>query len=213
MRIKTTGEVFTAVCDVQAEWCRARTPAPVTAVLTPFPQARVSVCRPCLEDMVRNGEWEIPGARVAPEHDVAVLDRRGRPRLFIDAKRPPCCGDVGDWARRVHHNLIHFSGLPAGTAYLLIGFPDRYFGWTAAAARNPDSAPTCELRCAEVLAPFLADADGDGPAARESAVAAWMESVLAAVEPGSGGPAGWLADAGVLATVRGGFVARPLAAA
>ena len=213
MMIRTTGRVFIGACDVRTELCRARVAAPVTAVWTPLRNDEVSVCSACLEEMVRNGEWEIPGARVDARHEVAVLDRGGKPRLFIDARRPPRDGGAEDWARRVHHNLIHFSRLPAGASYLLIGFPDRFFGWTGAAARDPDSAPTYKACCAEVLAPFLAQPgiNGDEPAARERAVAAWMESVLAAAEPGTAGPAGWLASSGVLDAVRGGFVARPLA--
>jgi hypothetical protein len=202
MKVETSGEILSTICEVQTDVCVARTPAPVTAVWTTPDRRHVQVCGACLEEMVRNGEWEVPGARIPPRHDVTVLDRHGRPRLLIDVKGSPCGADVHDWPRRVHRNLV--------------GFPDRFFAWAPAAARDPESAPTYELRCEEVLAPLLSASErggGDDPAARERVVAAWMESVLASAEPGTSGPAGWLAGSGVLATLRGGFVARQLAAA
>jgi hypothetical protein len=215
MTIETSGEILIGTCEIQTELCVARSSAPVTFVWIPPGRGQVRVCGTCLEEMVRNGEWEIPGARVNPRHDVVVLDRHGRPRLFIDVKRLPGGADVHDWARRVHHNLVYFSGLPAGASYLLVGYPDRFFGWAPPAARDPDGAPTYEAECAEVLAPFLPapGSGGDDLAVRERVVADWMESLLASDPSGSGGPARWLADSGVLDTVRGSFVARQLAAA
>lgn len=187
MRIETTGMVLTGTCDVRTELCRARVSAPLTAVRTPRGK-RVHVCRPCLEDMVREGQWEIPGARVAPRHDVAVLDRHGHPRLLIDARSPAASVDAEEWARRVHRNLVLHSGMPLRTTYLLVGFPDLFFGWGPGVARDPDGAPTHQSRDTGVLAPFRSRLPLDPEStARERIVAAWVESFLAEPARTAGG--------------------------
>lgn len=163
--------------------------------------------------MVRNGEWEIPGSRISPRHDIVVMDRRGSPRLLIHVKTgaPGTAGSVEEWARRIHYNQVRYSRTPPDATFMLIGFPDLFFVWAPGA--GPDSAPGYQLQSADVLAPYLLTMEDAGPAARERAVAEWVESFLAYTPPGATGPAGWLAAAGLLDEVRDGLVARQMIAA
>ena len=44
----------------------AKTEAPITAVWGPPGQTQINVCRACLEEKMRLGEWEVEGARLLP---------------------------------------------------------------------------------------------------------------------------------------------------
>jgi hypothetical protein len=215
MIIEPSGVIFTGICEVQTERCVARQPAPVSAIWTSPQRLQVDVCGACLPEMVRNGEWEIPGARVSPRHDVVVMDTRGRSRLLIDVNTgaPGTATDAEEWACRIHHNLVRYLGLPVHATFMLVGFPDRFYIWAPPAARDKDSAPSFQLQSADVLAPYLLAMEDQGPAARERAVAEWVQSFLAYTPPGDAGPAGWLAAAGLLDEVRDGSIARQMVAA
>jgi hypothetical protein len=101
MRIEPSGVVFVAICDVQTEKCIAREAAPITAVWTSPARVQVNVCRPCLEEQVRAGEWEIRGARVKSRADVAVYspDKKLRPVVEVRGRPPrkPNC-EIGPCA-------------------------------------------------------------------------------------------------------------------
>jgi hypothetical protein len=213
MIVEPTGVVFTGTCDVQTERCAAREHGPISAIWTIPQREQVNVCGACLPEMVRNGEWEIPGSRIPPRHDLAILDRHGHPRLLIHVMQgaPGTAASAEEWARRIHHNQVRYSRTPADATFMLIGFPDLFFVWAPRA--GPDSAPSYQLRSAEVLAPYLLAMEDAGPAARERAVAEWVESFLAYTPPGATGPAGWLAAAGLLDDVRDGLIARQMVAA
>src|SRR5215207_3155722 len=184
MYVEPSGNVVIGTCEVQTERCAARQPAPVAAVWT-GPRSKVIACGACLPEMVRNGEWEIRGARVPPRHEVVVNDSSGRPRLLIDVRAgaPGTAADADEWACRIHHNLVRYSGFPVHATFMLVGFPDLFFVWAPTAARDPDSAPSYQLQSAEVLAPYLVAMEDQGPAARERAVAEWVQSFLAYTPP------------------------------
>ncbi|MDR2869450.1 MAG: hypothetical protein LBV04_03275, partial [Deferribacteraceae bacterium] len=64
MIIKTSGAFVIAVCQVQTDKCKAiEEAAPLTVVWGNGLQ--INVCSACLEEKMRIGEWEIPGASVA----------------------------------------------------------------------------------------------------------------------------------------------------
>lgn len=68
VEVVTTGIVMVGRCEVQTKGCSARKkPAPITAVWIPPGRTQCNVCRACLEEKMRNGEWEVPGARVMPK--------------------------------------------------------------------------------------------------------------------------------------------------
>lgn len=65
MKIEPTGIIFQAKCDLKTDKCISEGPnSPVTAVWGPPGRTQINVCRPCLEEMMRLGLWEIRGARL-----------------------------------------------------------------------------------------------------------------------------------------------------
>ena len=61
MKVEPSGVIFIGECHIQTEKCTAKTPQPVTAVWTP---SQTNVCKACLDEMLRKGEWQIEGARI-----------------------------------------------------------------------------------------------------------------------------------------------------
>ena len=65
MKVETSGVVLRGECDVKTDYCEAKTHGALTAVWTPPGRTQTNVCRACLEEKVKSGEWEIEGARVS----------------------------------------------------------------------------------------------------------------------------------------------------
>ena len=65
-KVEPSGVVMKGVCSLQAPRCTAKTEGAVTAVWGPPGQTQINVCRMCLEEKIRLGEWEVEGARLLP---------------------------------------------------------------------------------------------------------------------------------------------------
>lgn len=63
MQVEPSGVVLIGECEVQTSVCQAVEPAPITAVWTLPGRRQVNVCRACLDEKIRTGEWEAEGAR------------------------------------------------------------------------------------------------------------------------------------------------------
>lgn len=174
---------------------------------------QIDVCGACLQEMVDTEQWRVAGARPR-RHNVAVVDGHGTPRLLVDVREAlgPYAGDPAEWARAVHDTRLRYGRLPRSAAYLLIGYPDQFFVWTADAVADEASAPSYSTRDAGVLSTFTDQGDGlAGAPARERVVAAWVRHMIQ--EPdGTSELTRWLRDAGLLESLRDGSVARQLAA-
>jgi len=59
-------------CTVQTQLCTALTPAPITAVWALPGRVQINVCRACLEERMREGQWVVPGARVSKRDEIAA---------------------------------------------------------------------------------------------------------------------------------------------
>jgi len=81
MKVEPSGVVMIDICSIQTDKCVAKKPAPVTAVWSPPGRTQMNVCRPCLEEKIRAGEWEIQGARVEQRVDVAVYSKEQQLQL------------------------------------------------------------------------------------------------------------------------------------
>src|SRR5258705_7574917 len=109
-RIEPSGVVLIAVCAIRTENCVAKTAAPITAVWTLPGRVQVNVCRPCLEEQVRLGEWEIRGAKIESRADVAVYSPDNKLQLVVEVKKKPRAqANLKDWATKVRRNLVAHS--------------------------------------------------------------------------------------------------------
>jgi hypothetical protein len=64
IKVEPSGVVMMDVCTVQTAKCTAREGSAITAVWAPPGRTQVNVCRECLEEKIRGGEWEVEGARL-----------------------------------------------------------------------------------------------------------------------------------------------------
>ena len=64
MKVEPSGVVMVGECDVQTAKCQALTPSPITAVWGTPGRLQINVCRACLDEKIRVGEWDVEGARV-----------------------------------------------------------------------------------------------------------------------------------------------------
>lgn len=207
MKIEPSGVILTDVCEIQTPVCRARQPAPLTAVWG-TPHVQINVCRPCLEEMVRRGEWQIPGARVPKRYDMVVYSPPGRLSVVVrvQTNAPEDPADASRWARMVHLNLRMHAGLGPTPFFLLVA-PGHLFLWRAGAVLDPFAEPTDSFHGADVLQAH-GFREGAQPSAAEQAVAAWLETLARTDEAPTDAAAQWMARTGMLDVIRGGSVVR-----
>jgi hypothetical protein len=181
MKVEPSGVIMTGVCKVQTPVCQAKEPAPITAVWTLPARNQVDVCRACLEECVRNGEWEIPGARIQRRFDVAVYDDAARTQLVVEVKsrRPPATRGAIQWATAIHRNLIAHAGIPAAPNFLLVGYPDAFFVWVDSARSDHSRSPDYVYFTPAALHRYRDSVEEDGPPhEQERVVASWLEDLL-----------------------------------
>ena len=63
-RVEPSGVVLKGICNIKTEQCTAKEEGPITAVWGPPGRTQINVCRACLEEKMRLGEWEVEGARL-----------------------------------------------------------------------------------------------------------------------------------------------------
>lgn len=147
MKVEPTGVVFIGECEIQSPVCVARTPAAISAVFTTPQRRQVNVCRACLDYMVRNGEWELDGARLAIRTDLAITDENGRPILVAEVKVIPPHEQQSPraWASRVHRNLLVHAAIPSSPYFLLVAYPLKAYLWTQRFTQDPEALPDFEI--------------------------------------------------------------------
>jgi hypothetical protein len=64
MQVEPSGVIFRGICSIQTSQCTATTAGAITAVWGPPGRTQINVCRACLEEKMRRGEWEVEGARL-----------------------------------------------------------------------------------------------------------------------------------------------------
>ncbi len=219
MKIEPSGVILTGICEIQTPVCRALVAAPITAVWAPPGRRQVNVCSACLEEQVRDGEWEIPGAHVRRRFDVVAYDAKNNLQLIVEVKsRPP--SDVQEalaWAVRIHRNLIVHAALTPAPFFLLVGFPDHFFLWKELESSRPDAPPDYSYHGSGLLEPFFGILDPESDVRmelqHEKVVATWLESLTRANELPVRPSTKWLLESGLFSAIRGGSVIRQLAAA
>jgi hypothetical protein len=109
MRIEPSGVVFVGICNIQTEKCVAKSPSPITAIWTSPGRMQVDVCRPCLEEQICDGKWEIQGARVTKRTDIAVYSPGKKLQLVVEIRKKPDTKLDSEWAQTVFRNLVLHS--------------------------------------------------------------------------------------------------------
>jgi hypothetical protein len=185
MRVEPSGVVMTGECELQLPNCTATHPSPITAVWTEQGRKQVNVCRSCLNEMVRSGEWEVMGARIARAADVAVLDKNRSPLVVVEVKKRPdsmSATGVDGWARRIHRNLVAHGGVPPNALFLLAVFPGSIYAWQPHLTGEPDAEPNEVIQvdpdAYPELAAFQQNADTmDAHGKYENAIADWLRKL------------------------------------
>jgi len=181
MRVEPTGIIFVSECEIQSERCTARTPNPITAIRTLPGREQVNVCRACLEEMVRAGEWEVTGARIQPRADLALLSHGGNPLMIVEVKRRPgVVRDVRAWATRIHRSLLVHGAIPPTSHFLLAAVPGPFYLWYARDFISPDAPADVEIQLDATTSQRLEQLlERDAPpAALGEAVAGWLTAAV-----------------------------------
>ena len=211
MKVEPTGIVLVDTCGVQTERCLAREPAAITAVWTLPGRIQINVCRPCLEEQVRSGEWEIQSARIETRADVAVYSADKRLMLVVEVKsRSKANKNLREWATLIHRNLIAHAGIPSAPYFLVAILPGSLYLWKHSDSFNIDRGPDYEVDAQGVLGPYfkqllslgVEDASGYH---LESLMTSWLKDVVngAHLDDPS---LGWLQDSGLYQAIANGSV-------
>src|SRR2546423_12049076 len=101
-KIEPSGVILRDICEVKTDKCVARNePGPITAVWSLPGRTQINVCGPCIDEMVRRGEWEIEGARIKQRADIAVFDNEGKVKLIAEVKNIPTTEDTARRATQI----------------------------------------------------------------------------------------------------------------
>ena len=210
MRVEPTGIVLVDICTIQTEKCVAREQAPITAVWTLPGRVQVNVCRPCLEEQVRLGEWEIRGAKIESRADVAVYSPDNKLQLVVEVKkRPRAQANLKDWATKVRRNLVAHSGIPSTAYFLLVVFPDSLFLWKNIDAFDIEKAPDYEAGLPDGLKAYFNELPSSPDSATgyhlEMVTTSWLRDL--ATSAWSNDPSlQWMYDSGLYEAIKNGEV-------
>lgn len=210
MRIEPSGVVMIGECEIQTPFCTALTPAPITAVWASPGRRQIDVCRPCLEEMVRLGEWENPGAKIPRRYDMAVYDQADRLQLVVEVKKRPyeIATEIEQWATRIRRNLIVHAGIPSSIYFLLAIYPAPFYLWGKEEA--PEAPPRHCFDAETEVVGSHGSLTATDHREQEDAIYSWLKTLMSA-------PAGsenvteahsWLYESGLYRAIHGGTVVR-----
>jgi len=210
MKAEPTGIVFDGICSIQTEKCVAKEVAPITAVWQYPSRIQINVCRPCLEEQVRSGEWEIEGAKVEKRADCAVFSPDRKLQLVVEVKKAPAQKrELKEWAIRIRRNLLAHSGIPLTRYFLLAVLPDYLFLWRPQDKLILDQAPDYAVRAGDILKEYLDRLSTSPETASEydyeHLVGSWLEEIARSV-PSDDASLKWLYESGLYDAVKHGSV-------
>lgn len=199
-------------CEVQTPFCVALEPAPITAVWGSPGRRQINVCRRCLEEMVRLGEWENPGAHISRIYDIAVY-KNNQLQLVVEVKKRPyeVATDLEDWAIRIHRNLLVHSGIPSSAFFLFAISSSPFYLWTRAQATEVEAPPQYTIDSQVLLSNYLPSGLRGNSMEKqyEDIIYAWLSDLVRIQEtPQHDSSQSWLFESGLLSAIRGGQVVR-----
>jgi hypothetical protein len=210
MKVEPTGIVLVDICSIQTDRCVAKQPSPITAVWTLPGRVQVNICRPCLEEQVRSGEWEIEGAKVEKRADVAVYSPDRRLQLVVEIKkRPDAQIELKDWAKRIHRNLLVHSGVPSTPYFLIAILPDYFYLWKDNSPSSVEKAPDYEIKAQDILKTYFdklsSTPDNANEYQLESIITLWLKDLVHS-EPSDNDYLKWFYDSGLYDATKDGLV-------
>ncbi len=147
--VEPTGILFTGICDIQTEKCTAQTTATLTAVWSSPGRRQINVCRSCLEEMIRSGEWRVDGARIGRRADVAVYDDTGKLQVVVEAKYRRY-NDTSTGAVEIRQNLLAHAGLQPAP-FFMVAFPDHFYVWKQHVPEHDDRPADYDIDAREIV--------------------------------------------------------------
>lgn len=210
MKIEPSGVILLDVCSVQTNKCIAKQAAPITAIWALPGRIQINVCRPCLEEQVRLGEWEIPGARIQRRIDIAVRSLNQRLILIVEVRKSSRAKiPLAVWATKIHRNLLAHSGIPPTPYFLLAILPGSFYLWKGNSALNFERQPDYEVNANEILQPYFDRLPHPPEIASdyelEALMTSWLKDISSSHLP-EGPLYEWLRDSGLYEALRGGSV-------
>lgn len=211
MRVEPTGVIMMDVCGIQTDRCVAKKAAPVTAVWTLPARVQVNVCRPCLEEQIRSGEWQLQDVKLKRRMDIAVYSPGKDLVLVVEVKKKPVSGAASKgWAMGIRHNLLAHAGIPGAPYFLLAVPPDVIYLWKNDSPLTVEENPNYEVEAGELFEPYfkrLSTVQGNVNEYYylELVVTAWLRDLVES-EPQGNADLRWFYDSGLYGAVRNGTV-------
>ncbi len=213
MNVEPSGVILVDVCHVQTENCVAKKTAPVTAVWTAPGRTQVNVCRPCLEEKIRAGEWKIEGARIKQRVDVAVYSKEKQLQLVVEVKKNPNEMNVEpqNWATKIRKNLFTHAGIPNTPYFLLADVPDFLYLWENREHENYETPPDYVIKAKEVLEKYKNHKPSTFGMAQhysfELIITSWLNELVHSKISHQESPSlKWLSDSGLYEAIKNGSV-------
>lgn len=202
MRIEPSGVVMMGICDIQTPKCSAIELAAITAVWTSPGRSQINVCRECLEEMIRSGQWEIPNARISRHIDVAAIDSNNKLILAIEVKRRPLYDrNIDHYAKKIHRNLLSHGAFPGLPFFMIIFVPTPAFLWTPKSFLEPESQPEFCIDISEEIEEILHSINGDpdiNAKLTEEVVANWLNITIDNLNKEEAKNPEWLVKSGLI---------------
>jgi len=211
MKVEPSGVVMIDICSIQTDKCVAKKPAPVTAVWTSPGRTQMNVCRPCLEEKIRAGEWEIQGARVEQRVDVAVYSKEQQLQLVVEVKKHPTSVVPKNWATKIRKNILVHSGIPNSPYFLLADVPNFIYLWKNREPMDYEKAPDYVISAKEILEKYLNQISSTDKVSEyyylELVMASWLkELVKSKISPQENPALKWIFDSGLYEAIKSGSV-------
>jgi len=208
MKIEPSGVVFIGECEIQTPFCTALSPAPIMVIWGVPVRRRFDVCGPCLEEMIRRGEWEIQGAQIPRKYDLAVYGKNERLQLVVDLKDHPYKreADMEAWATRIRRNMVRHSAVPIYVYFLLAVYPAPFYLWLPDDA--PDAPPHFRIDVQTQMPPLQESSVISDYQQQGDAVHAWLTSLVETPALPEDERDAWRHDSGLYEAIRGGTIVR-----
>ncbi|MDR3557697.1 MAG: hypothetical protein P4L55_23315 [Syntrophobacteraceae bacterium] len=192
-------------CEVQTDKCIAKQPAAITAVWGTPGRKQINVCRSCLDEMVRSGDWEIEGARIAKHVDIVVYDENKNVTLVLEVKKRPAHEpNIEDLAKRVRRNLLAHCAIPRSKFFIVAFYPSPFFLWSGEYL-SEDAPPDFSFDVQQEIDSLLPKSSGMNEMRRyEYAIKEWVSALINRRTQTE--KSNWLYQSGLLDAISGGNV-------